>query len=1524
MSSTVRKPLLAFTLFLFAIFRVSALSDIYWETPVPLAEGNGRFPIASYRDGLAAVVWQETAVGEDGALRVRLSMASKRGDADWRIRRSFAGPYIYSGNEPSVASLAIDGKGRILIAIAASPSSTEILASGDDGASFSRAVLDGGSESSIAPRLYVRADGGYILFATRGQDQSLTIHASKSEDGVVWSPFAPFVDEAGLRLNFLPTHAAAAGSDFVVFQSLSSGVRPTFQLYLKRSDDGGATWSPARLVTSFDDPFSQTRTQAENFDNQRPHLSVLGDSLFLVWERRSGSASPQVYAAEIAGDGSLLGEVDRVSSAGSYCNNPIGFEFDGEASIVWFDNRRGQNRVYFAQRSGIVWQESDLSGARGDAAFARPVPTPAGLFVFWQSTARGTDRIYVAGPDRTVEAPILAAENFESGKAVRRDVARFSWKAPEDASGISSYSFSWSMDPGAEPPRNAMSTDATTSAERRAPEDGSWFFSILAKDFAGNWSRPARIEFVRDTTPPPKANIVPPPLDEGGFLASNTFSIEWNPPPASDIASYAWDLEYLAPLDYAALWGDAEFQTEAAARFPAKAPTPRALGSAVTASFSNRDDGIWRFSVAVIDEVGNIGEASSYYMKANKYVPYTYITFADALRDDQGTLTLKIVGRGFSVGGLVERIFLDRDGRAPYDREFLLERGEYRVVSDREISGLRVEDLEAGRYRIGLIHPTRGIHVTAPLVNVDESGTVKFGDFSQEWEPSWIVAQKSRFVFDSVVLVLAAVLVFGLIGLFVSVRGIGDVLREGMAVRDEVAALITGDLMPSEKKKRAASIRKRGISLRLKLATFTTILVVMVVVIVSLPLSLLMTRTQETTLLRGLKDRSKVLLESLASGARAYLPSRNVLELGFLPAQASAIPEARYATITGFGSDATIFSDHIWATNDPAIGSKIDTAAFQAGVSRLQDPLTPRLVGIAKELDDQARSEVGELSAGIAGFTQEALKLALRTDAASVRARDDIQTTTRELEARLNERLTAIASEIGSEPEFSLDQISPETRTYIFFKPVMYRQGSEDLFFRGLVRLEVSTDSIIAEIAAGRRELIRITSIVALIAVGIGVIGALFLSMIIIGPIKKLVGHVRMIRDTENKADLQGKDIVVKSKDEIAELGDTINDMTHGLVKAAAASKDLTVGKDVQKMFIPLETDERGRKLTTGSTITDEAEFFGYYEGAKGVSGDYFNYLKLDDRYFAVIKCDVSGKGVPAALIMVEVATLFLDHFKNWTNNAAGLNLEPLVYRINDFINSQGYKGLFAAFTLCLLDTKSGLVRFCNAGDTLVHYYDASEARMKILTLAQTPAAGPFPNELIEMKSGFPMQTLKLDSGDFLLLYTDGIEEGKRYFRNSSQEMISCKEPGIADGAAHDNHQKGDNNEEFGYPRVESILNAVLTGGRFELVKHHPADPSERLSFDFSRGDRSFKDGIMALVAIERIFRFFRDPKAGEDSKVLVDRKVDAFLKGCFEQYRTYCSRTRDHGELPEYMYYTNIREDDQYDDLTILGIKKK
>ncbi len=1260
-----------------------------------------------------------------------------------------------------------------------------------------------------------------------------------------------------------------------------------------------------------------TNMPPERFDNERPFVVSAGERLFLVWERRFGTRSPQIYSAFIGRGGEISGDVTRVNTEEAYCNNPVAFIYDNSPTVVWFDNRRGGNRIFLGQETGAGWQNYDLSGASGEALFARPAAGPDGLYVFWQVTARGASRIYSLSPDLSTAAPRISPQNFTAGRRGLAERVRLSWNVPNDTSGILGFSWTWSQTKDVLPEQRIMIYNSNNAADRRldlnADGDGSWFFNVIAQDFAGNWSAPASVEYIRDTTPPPAAVIIEPETDENGWLVSNTFSMNWNPPPASDIAGYTWNLQYLGNIS----------ETAAAGITP-EAPPSRIMGRGSSVNYNNYDNGSWYFTVAAIDEVGNIGPRSSVFFRTNKYIPYTSVSLVDSSQDEQGLLSVRILGRGFLANGTISRIILDRDGRPPYDREFFLDRDDYQVTSDRLISGLRVEDMEEGVYRLILQHPQRGLYMTAPLVAVDEKGTVKFGDYEQVWKASWTRRDDRRFVLDSSLVLMAVLLALCLAGFVVLIRGIGGVIAEGQAVKVEAAAIMTGDYMPLEKKKRITKIKRRGIGLSFKLASFTIVLVLLVVTMVSVPLYYMMTRTQRETLLQSLWDRSSVLLEGLASSARAYLPMANPeLELINLPSQMAAIPEARYVTITGYGSGNTVYNDHVWASNDPDILSKIDTAEFRPGVSRIQDILTPRLEEIGTELNEAAREEVGEISSNITELTREAISLALRTDTESQNRMNDIQVTIQSLQTRITRALTSMSRQISSQPEFSTSQLDPDGNVlYILFKPVMFRQGSDNNYFRGLIRLEISVEAIQAQISSGQTQLLRIILLIALVTITIGTIGALALAALIVRPIRKLAGHVERIRDTEDKSKLAGVDIHIASRDEIAVLGDTINDMTHGLVKAAAAASDLSIGKEIQKKFIPLELDRDGNKLSAGYKDTKNAEFFGYYEGAKGVSGDYFDYQDLDGRYYAIIKCDVAGKGIPAALIMIQVATMFLNYFKQWKPTAKGMRIEELVYEINEFIETLGFKGRFAAFTLCLFDSQTGIARFCNAGDNIVHFYDASEGRIKTVSLPETPATGVLPNFLVESKGGYTVQTLTIDHGDILFLYTDGIEEAKRKFRDAKFNEILCAE-GPAD-TPHGNHVSGQGDEEMGPDRVRDIINAVMNKQIYHLQKWHNGEGDKELTFDFSACEGKVEEVIMALVAVEKMFRCFKNPASGEDARVLVDKKIDSFLKNHFLQYRTYCSFTREYPSNEAYMYYTHVKEDEQYDDLTILGIKRK
>jgi hypothetical protein len=269
------------------------------------------------------------------------------------------------------------------------------------------------------------------------------------------------------------------------------------------------------------------------------------------------------------------------------------------------------------------------------------------------------------------------------------------------------------------------------------------------------------------------------------------------------------------------------------------------------------------------------------------------------------------------------------------------------------------------------------------------------------------------------------------------------------------------------------------------------------------------------------------------------------------------------------------------------------------------------------------------------------------------------------------------------------------------------------------------------------------------------------------------------------------------------------------------------------------------------------------------------------------------------------------------------MHIEEVVYQINDFIETLGFKGRFAAFTLALFDSQTGVVRFCNAGDNIIHMYDASEGRIKTFTLPETPATGVLPNFLVESKGGYAVQSLTLDSGDILLMFTDGIEEAKRKFRDLNFKEITCTE-GEKD-TPHGSHTVGQESEEMGPERVQDIINAVMNKRTYTLHKwHNPEGEEHDLTFDFSDCEGKVEEVIMAMVSVEKMFRCYMNPKATDENRIMVDKKIDDFLKKHFLQYRNYCSFTKEYPGSDAYLYYTHVQEDDQYDDLTILGIKRK
>ena len=138
-----------------------------------------------------------------------------------------------------------------------------------------------------------------------------------------------------------------------------------------------------------------------------------------------------------------------------------------------------------------------------------------------------------------------------------------------------------------------------------------------------------------------------------------------------------------------------------------------------------------------------------------------------------------------------------------------------------------------------------------------------------------------------------------------------------------------------------------------------------------------------------------------------------------------------------------------------------------------------------------------------------------------------------------------------------------------------------------------------------------------------------------------------------------------------------------------------------------------------------------------------------------------------------------------------------------------------------MVNMRTGVCHACHAGDKLLHIYREDRKAIEVLELPDAPTAGTFPSFLVDMKGGFQQVKINLKKGDTIFLYTDGIEEAQRTFRDSSFSKTACSEPGLKTGDLHDTHPFGNETEELGTDRIHAIIEAVKSKSSYELYKYH-------------------------------------------------------------------------------------------------------
>ena len=274
---------------------------------------------------------------------------------------------------------------------------------------------------------------------------------------------------------------------------------------------------------------------------------------------------------------------------------------------------------------------------------------------------------------------------------------------------------------------------------------------------------------------------------------------------------------------------------------------------------------------------------------------------------------------------------------------------------------------------------------------------------------------------------------------------------------------------------------------------------------------------------------------------------------------------------------------------------------------------------------------------------------------------------------------------------------------------------------------------------------------------------------------KLVVNNINRVNNSLSKITQGDLDetVNVRSNTEFSALSDDINATVSTLkqyIAAAAAriDEELAFAKNIQQSALP----------SVFPPYPDRTDFSLYatMNTAKEVGGDFYDFYLLDENKLAFLVADVSGKGIPAAMFMMTGKTVLRGYAERGDMPA------DVFITANNKLCEGNDAEMFITAWMGFLETDTGLVRFVNAGHNppvLIRNGKAAFIEQKAnLTLAAM--------ENIKYRE----QTLQLEHGDILFLYTDGVTEAtdadKQLYGNDrlirtlsasfSADMEGCRE----------------------------------------------------------------------------------------------------------------------------------------------------
>jgi len=200
----------------------------------------------------------------------------------------------------------------------------------------------------------------------------------------------------------------------------------------------------------------------------------------------------------------------------------------------------------------------------------------------------------------------------------------------------------------------------------------------------------------------------------------------------------------------------------------------------------------------------------------------------------------------------------------------------------------------------------------------------------------------------------------------------------------------------------------------------------------------------------------------------------------------------------------------------------------------------------------------------------------------------------------------------------------------------------------------------------------------------------------------------------------------------------------NALIFSEAAEKkrldqDLQVAHEIQRILLPSSSPE-----------VDGFQISGINIPARQVSGDYYDYIEVDEAHCGVAIADVSGKGVPASLIMAMCRSVLR------TQALGKHSASTVLQQVNALLFPDIREDMFISMAYAILDRNSPTITLCRAGHDAPLLYSARDKSISKINPPGMALGIDSGGVFNRVTADF---SLTLERDDCLILYTDGVTE---------------------------------------------------------------------------------------------------------------------------------------------------------------------